>query len=405
VTEIRFIEPDELAAYRQAISFGFGDDGEPDEEREAHFAAVNPVETSIAAFDRGRMVATFGSYDLDLTLPGGSTVALAGTTHVTVHPTHRRRGILTQMMRMHLDQAVERGQPVAGLWASEERIYGRFGYGPAVEGLELLIPDYAVDVAPADPAITVHPVTAEEAATILPPIYETARRSIVGSLVRSENWWTHRRLPDPADHRGSEGKRRYVVAERDGTPVGYLIFRLKELEPWGEGQTGIIELMTPDDEVRRALWSFALNVDLYRNVRWWNAPVDEPALLQVDRFRKVKRSVLDSLWLRPLDVTALLSARTYETDGVLVFELSDRFGPAAGTYRLEVVDGVGSCEAASPGAADVSLAVEDLGRLVLGGVSAVTLSRAGLVSGSVGGVARLHDLFVTRQRPYCPEVF
>lgn len=405
MTEIRFIEADELVAYRHAISWGFGDDGEPDADQQAHFDAFNPAETSIAAFDRGHMVATFGSYDLDLTLPGGATVAMAGTTHVTVNPTHRRRGILTQMMRMHLDQAIERGQLLAGLWASEERIYGRFGYGPAVTSLDLRIPDYAVELAPADPAITVHPMTAEEAADIVPPLYESARPTIAGSLVRTEGWWTHRRLPDPPNHRHGQGKRRYVMAERDGVPVGYLVFRLKELEPWGEGLTRIIELMAVDDEVRRTLWSFALNVDLHRNVRWWNAPIDEPALLQVDRFRKVACTTMDSLWLRPLDMVPLLEARTYDTDGALVIEVADRFGPTAGTYRLEVVDGAGSCQAVTSAEPDVTLAVEELGRLLLGGVSAVTLARAGLIAGSAGGVARLHDLFVTRHQPYCPEVF
>ncbi|MEL6983862.1 MAG: GNAT family N-acetyltransferase [Actinomycetota bacterium] len=405
MTEIRFIDADEVADYRRAISAGFGDDGEPDEDQLAHFAAINSAETSIAAFDRGHMVATFGSYDLDLTLPGGATVAMAGTTHVTVHPTHRRRGILTEMMRRHLDQAVEMGQPLAGLWASEERIYGRFGYGNAATGLDLRIPDYAVELPPPDPSITVHPITPEEAATILPPIYDAARPGIAGALARTENWWAHRRLPDPPAHRGGQGKRRYVMAERDGEAVGYLVFRLKELEPWGEGLTTILELMAADDEVRRALWSFALNVDLYRNVRWWNAPVDEPALLQIDRFRKVETRTLDSMWLRPLDVVPLLQARSYDRDGQLVIEVADRFGPTAGTYRLEVVDGAGTCETVSSGEPDVTLAVEELGRLLLGGVSAVTLARAGLVAGPADAVARLHDLFTTRNQPYCPEVF
>ncbi len=404
MTEIRLIEPDELAAYHRAISQGFGYDGDGDSEQLEHFAAISPLETSLAAFDRGHVVATFGSYDLELTVPGGPAIPMAGTTHVTVHPTHRRRGILTEMMRRHLDQTIERGQPVAGLWASEERIYGRFGYGVAATGLELAIPDHAVELASPDPSITVHPATAEEAATILPPIYAAARTGIAGSLARTDAWWTHRRLPDPASRRGREGMLRYVVAERDGEAVGYLAFRLKELDPWGEGQTRIVELMSIDDEVRRALWSFALNVDLHRNVRWWNAPIDEPALLQVDRFRKVERRIMDSLWLRPLDVAAVLEARSYDHDGRLVIGVADRFGPTAGTYQLEVVDGVACCQATSA-EPEVELAVEELGRLLLGGVSAILLARAGLVAGSVDAVARLHDLLITRAVPHCPEVF
>ena len=66
----------------------------------------------------------------DLTVPGGE-LPTAGVTVVGVLPTHRRRGVLRSLMRAQLDDAHERGEPLAALWASEESIYGRFGYGLA----------------------------------------------------------------------------------------------------------------------------------------------------------------------------------------------------------------------------------------------------------------------------------
>lgn len=404
MTEIRFIEPDELGAYGDAIASGFGHEPTRDEEIVRRFAAMNPVETSIAAVDRGRMVATFGSFDLDVTLPGGVAVPTAGTTKVTVHPTHRRRGILTGMMRLHLDQAVERGQPLAGLWASEERIYGRFGYGPATFGQELLIPERTVEGAPPDPTVTVHPVDPDEARPVLAPLYDRGRPEIVGSLARSDPWWDNRILFDPDTRRRGYGALRIVVAERDGRPVGYLLYRLKPPDGWTDGQTRVVELMAADDGARRTLWHFATNVDLYRNVRWWNAPIDEPLLIEADRFRRISRTVMDALWLRPLDVPALLSARGYERDGSIVLGIHDRFGPTAGNYRLDVTGGAGKCETTGlePG---VEMAVEELGRLLLGGTGAVTLRRAGLIDGEPAAVATLHDLFATRDQPHCPEVF
>ena len=404
MTEIRFIEPDEIEQFQRAIGRGFGFDPPSDDDAFRHFEALFPVETSIAAFDRGHVVATFGSFDLGITVPGQATVATAGTTVVTVHPTHRRRGILTEMMRRHLDQAVERGQAMAGLWASEERIYGRFGYGPAATGQVLRVPDHTVAWAAPHSAITVHPLTEEEAASTLLPLYERWRRSVAGSLVRTEPWWEHRVLYDPRHRRGGATTLRHVMAERGGEAVGYLSFRQKSVDGWGENETVILELVADDDEARRALWNFATNVDLYRNVSWWNAPMDEPLLVEADRFRKVERTLIDTLWLRPLDVVALLEARGYERDGVVVLGIHDRFGPAAGRYRLEVAQGRGSCQRtdADP---DVELAVEELGRLALGGGSALTLKRAGLIDGGPSEVGRLHDLLATRAQPYCPEVF
>ena len=72
-------------------------------------------------------------------MPGGS-LPCAGVTAVGVQPTHRRRGVLRSMMDAQLRDVHERGEPIAALWASEETIYGRFGYGLASWAGELKVP-------------------------------------------------------------------------------------------------------------------------------------------------------------------------------------------------------------------------------------------------------------------------
>jgi predicted acetyltransferase len=404
VVEIRVIEPEELRDYRNAINFGFGENPETDDDALERFRAITTIETSTVAVDRGHIVATFGSYDLDLTVPGGARVPMAGTTHVTVHPTHRRRGLLTKMMRMHLDQAVERGQPMAGLWASDERIYGRFGYGPAITGHQLTVPADTVELTDLDPGITVHPLSMAEAKERLPSIYERQlATAAAGRLVRSDAWWNSRRFFEATpEERGPQ--RRYVVAERDGQEVGYVIFKQISPDDWSEGTTDIKELIAADDQVRRSLWNFVTNVDLFRKVNWWNAPIDEPVLIEAERFRRITRSVMESLWVRPLDIPALLTTRLYERDGAVTVGVTDNFGPTSGTYRIEVVAGAVSVEPTTA-APEVTLAVEELGRLFLGGGSAVALQRAGLIAGDPGPVGTLHDLFATRVQPHMPEVF
>jgi predicted acetyltransferase len=410
VTEIRSITSDEVEAYRSGISFGFGADHEDEEGDNERFLSINPLETCIAAFDRGAVVATFGSYDLDISMPAGvggtetPTVATAGTTHVTVHPTHRRRGILTDMMRLHLDQAVERGQPMAALWASEERIYGRFGYGPAVAGLDINVAAWTTDTAPADRDVTLHPLTADQARPLLPDLYRRWSTNTSGRLARSDTWWEVRYFRRPKRPRGSSGHIRFVVAERAGEPVGYLMFRLEQLDAWSEGRTHIVEMHAADDRARRALWHFVTNIDLYRNVRWWNAPVDEPMIVEADRFRQVQRRIFDTMWVRPLDVAAVLTSRGYEMDGTVVIDVVDGFGPAAGRYRLEALDGNAVCERTTA-TADVTMDVAVLGRLTLGDRSALTLARAGLIEGSDGSIAALDRLLATARAPHCSEVF
>ena len=85
-----------------------------------------------AAFDGDAIVGGAGVFPFELSIPGGP-LPCAGVTVVGVLPTHRRRGILDRMMRAQLADVRERGEPLAALWASEETIYGRFGYGLAAQ--------------------------------------------------------------------------------------------------------------------------------------------------------------------------------------------------------------------------------------------------------------------------------
>src|SRR5207244_5770224 len=68
-----------------------------------------------------------GIFSYEITVPGGA-LPCGGVTRVGVLSTHRRRGLLTAMMRRQLDDMHERGEPLAALYASEAPIYGRFGY-------------------------------------------------------------------------------------------------------------------------------------------------------------------------------------------------------------------------------------------------------------------------------------
>ena len=69
----------------------------------------------------------------------GATVAAAGVSFVAVLPSHRRRGIMSALIRHLLADAIARDEPLAVLWAAEPEIYGRFGYGCASRQLNLSI--------------------------------------------------------------------------------------------------------------------------------------------------------------------------------------------------------------------------------------------------------------------------
>ncbi|WP_333770426.1 GNAT family N-acetyltransferase [Streptomyces sp. IBSBF 2435] len=85
-----------------------------------------PVERAIAARVDGGTAGTAGAFDFRMRLPGGALLDTAGVTTVSVQPTHRRRGVLSAMMRRQLGDFHERGTAVAVLTAPEPSVYGRF---------------------------------------------------------------------------------------------------------------------------------------------------------------------------------------------------------------------------------------------------------------------------------------
>ena len=82
------------------------------EEDRRHYARIDEPERSLAWFDDGRIVAGTGIYSRHVTVPG-AVVPCAAVTAVGVVPTHRRRGLLTAMMRRQLEDVHARGEPVA----------------------------------------------------------------------------------------------------------------------------------------------------------------------------------------------------------------------------------------------------------------------------------------------------
>jgi predicted acetyltransferase len=134
--EIRPVTAEEFEPWIRAVERAFGSYPRED-ELAAHRPLFEP-ELSLAAFEGKDIVATTGAFSLILTVPGGR-VPMPGVTGVGVAPTHRRRGLLTMLMRRELDDFRDRGHVIAGLWASEGSIYGRFGYGLATYAAEFKI--------------------------------------------------------------------------------------------------------------------------------------------------------------------------------------------------------------------------------------------------------------------------
>ncbi len=400
--ELRQPTADEMLLFHQTEGIPFGYDPTPEAAERA--MKITDPERLRAAFDGTQLVATFGSYSLDLTVPGG-VVPTAGTTAVTVLPTHRRRGILRQLMEDHLLDVHERGEPLAALWASESSIYGRFGYGPAADiARTTLAKPFAVMAQPVDITGAMRFVDRDEALTTFPDIYATVCRQRPGMFARSDVWWRHRRLDDPEFIRQGGTSYRRVLYECNGQPLGYVIYRTR-LSPEGDLTVIVIDLTAVQPEAEKALWQFIFGIDLTIEIQAWR-PVDDPLLWWLEQSRRMQRRIEDSLWIRPIDVVSALNRRRYSCPGSVVFRVTDALCPwNEGTYRLDVEPcGMGECRRV-----DVTPACEltpfTLGAIYLGGRHPSALARAGLIHGEPATLRQLDVMFAWDPLPWCGEVF
>ena len=126
---IRPVEESEFDAFRRSNEHAFHD-SPPTERQRAEMLARLELDRTLAAFDGATPVASAAIWSFRMAVPGALAEA-AGVTWIAVLPSHRRRGILSSLMRRQIDDIHERGEPIAVLWASDARIYGRFGYGRA----------------------------------------------------------------------------------------------------------------------------------------------------------------------------------------------------------------------------------------------------------------------------------
>jgi predicted acetyltransferase len=369
-----------------------------DADRE-RYAKIDEPDRSLAWFDDGRIVATTMAFTRRVTVPGAREVPCAGVTAVAVVPTHRRRGLLTAMMRRQLEDIRDGDEPVAALWASEGAIYGRFGYGVSASQAQLVARRPAARLAAERPAgVPLRVGPAGEQVEAMRSVHDRVRAERPGMLARPGAWWPDRLYDPETDRHGAQPLRAAI------TDDGYAIYAVRpEFDDDGPaGEVKIRELVAATPEARAALWSFLLDQDLTRTIAWSLAPVDEPLWLMVTEPRAVRRTLGDALWVRVVDVAAALSARSYSTDPDVVLEVTDAFCPwNEGRYRLAG----GACER-TDASADLALDVSALGAAYLGGTTLTELHAAGRVRELRPGVlARASAAFRGDVAPWCPETF
>lgn len=373
---------------------------------------------TIAVYDRGDIVGGANSHRLEMSVPGGHAV-VAGVSNVAVQPTHRRRGIMSTMMRQQLDDIHARGEPLAALFATESAIYGRFGYGVGSQHEYWTIERphtayatprrYAGQIAFIDPA---------DIADRLPAVFRRSTAGRPGVFPRAPHQWEWD-AQSPEHRQGGRGGLFYAAYQNAaGSDIdGYAAYRTN-----GSGSLTVNELMAATGEAAAALWRFCFDTDLVSTIQAVKRPVDDPLPWLLADPRRLQRSTRDGLWLRIVDVAAALPLRRYAAADCLVLEVRDDFCQwnnarfELETSTLETAVGATALpesDAPEPAvcrptdaAPDLTIAVSALAAVFLGAAGFTALAPAGLVEEHTPGATRRADrMFAVPLRPWTPHNF
>lgn len=404
-------DDDEQQALLRVVAAAFGDQWTPpSEERRAIDDRLRRRERTLVAVEGDRILGGCFSYDLELTLPGGRAVPVAGLAGVGVDPTHTGRGLLRHLMAGQLAEFRERGEVASALLASESGLYRRFGYGQATSMAVYEATSSAAGLRdPLEDGGRIELVTdhdARRAAAV--DVYAELARRRAGTMSRSEAWWDAV-FATEASWLGGGPQLVVVHRDADGRPDGYLLHTVDSSGGAGhwvaDGTVTVRELVGLDLGVELALWRHAISVPLTRRVRLELAPVDLRLRWHLADPRQLRTVALhDLLWVRPLDIARFLAARSYPVEGRVVVNVDQPDDPEVhGAWTIEAAGG--GATVVRGGEPTVRLPLPVLATAALGEASVVELGRAGLVAGEADDVRRLSALLATEERPFCFSKF
>ena len=371
----------EFVHWRNAVRASFGDRISPEDSifMRDHRAEIDRL---LACMDGDEIVGTGGADSFNMTLPGGKTAPVAGVAYITTSPTHRRRGIQRKIMSRIHEDARARGDVACILWASLGNLYGRYGYGNSIPSHKWTIRRAYTQFSHCPEFNgTFRVVRRDEAIPLMAKVYDAARVKHPGMINRRPKRWQYE------VHPRKNADDFVAVYEEAGQPRGYAqyVFNPKPSDRDPFAMTIVVhEAVAVDRRSHAAIWRFVFDEPLAHDIVAPYRPVDDPVYWMLADQRRLRRETEDTIWLKPLDIAALLSRREYHASGNVVIEVLAADDGSRSRWELSASPVGATCEPTTK-SAHVSLPERALGAAYFGAVTPSMLVAIGEAEVSTPG--------------------
>ncbi len=370
---IRQVRDEEFLQWRIAVRASLGDHTTPEDTAFMREHRVE-IDRLLVCMDGETIAGSGGADSFDMTLPGGTQVPVAGVAYITTAATHRRRGIQRAIMQRIHDDARERGDVAAILWASQSHLYGRYGYGNSIP-----MNNWHIDLRHAafahSPSWTGRYAKAErdDAIPLMTAAYERARVHRTGMITRTPKRWLYEIHPEKT-------KDEFFILYLEGDDaLGYARYTIeKDPEDEFRGTMRVVEAVASTDAAHAAIWRFLLDQELVDDLKAHVRPVDDQLVWMLAEPRRLRRNLTDAIWMKLLDIPAMLEKRTYCVEGTLKLQVFDAETKQSRNLRLECGPEGAVCRTTNQ-APDLIMKESELASIYFGAAECSLLTDLGLV--------------------------
>ena len=171
----------------------------------------------------------------------------------------------------------------------------------------------------------------------------------------------------------------FVIYKEGNDALAYARYTI-EIDPEDDfsGTMHVVEAVAATDAAHAALWRYLFDQELVDDVKAHARPVDDPLVWMLAEPRRLRRTLTDAIWMKFLDIPAVLEQRTYPVEDSLTMQIVDAESKERRTFSLDFGPEGATCRPTS-GTPDLVMNESELAAIYLGAVECSMLENIGLV--------------------------